>query len=279
MESAYVRRGYLKEDFRLFHLRDNLGDETEYHYHEFDKIVIFISGSASYTIEGMTYPLMPWDILLVSNHTVHRAIIDKSREYERIIIYLSPEFAEKFNTEKTELMRCFAYSQQRRFHLLRPELERQENIKLILRELEDELKSSDFGSDVSSHLALMRLLIQLNRSCDAQAKRETLPSVYVDPKIESVISYINANLDGDLSVETLAAESYMSKYHFMRKFKELTGYTVHSYILQKRLIAAANLIKSGVSSTRAAAISGFRDYSTFQRAFKKAFGVNPVKMK
>ena len=50
--SGYSKRGYLHEPFRLFHLRDVGVEEMEYHYHEFDKIVIFLSGTASYMIEG-----------------------------------------------------------------------------------------------------------------------------------------------------------------------------------------------------------------------------------
>ena len=37
-----VKRGYLNEDFRYFHLKDNKNMEFELHYHDFDKIIIFI---------------------------------------------------------------------------------------------------------------------------------------------------------------------------------------------------------------------------------------------
>ena len=37
------KRGYLNEDFRLFHVRDQLELDFEYHYHEFDKLVVFLS--------------------------------------------------------------------------------------------------------------------------------------------------------------------------------------------------------------------------------------------
>ena len=275
----YSRRGYLHEDFRLFHLKDNLGDEAEYHYHEFDKAVIFISGRVNYMIEGVTYPLRPWDVLLISNHIVHKALIDTGDIYERAVIYINPDFAEGSSSDKTELRRCFKDAESRRFYLLRPDIEQQGLISSALSDLERELSSNEFGSDISSRLMMLRLLVQLNRSADAEKAAGVRPPVFYDPKIASIITYINDNLDGDLTIDALAARTYVSKYHFMRRFKELTGYTVHNYILQKRLISAADKIKSGAPAAQAAVMSGFKDYSTFQRAFKKMFGVSPAKMK
>jgi AraC-like DNA-binding protein len=69
----------------------------------------------------------------------------------------------------------------------------------------------------------------------------------------------------------------MSKYHLMHKFKSQTGYTIHSYILQKRLMMANTLIKSGRSITEACTECGFGDYSSFVRAFKKMYGQSPKK--
>ena len=49
------KRGYLKEDFRLFHIRDQVELELGYHYHEFDKIVVFLTGNVTYVVEGKAY--------------------------------------------------------------------------------------------------------------------------------------------------------------------------------------------------------------------------------
>lgn len=67
----------------------------------------------------------------------------------------------------------------------------------------------------------------------------------------------------------------MSKYYLMHKFKEQTGYTIHNYIIQKRLIMSNLLIKKGRSITDACMESGFNDYSNFSRAFKKIFMLSP----
>ena len=53
------------------------------------------------------------------------------------------------------------------------------------------------------------------------------------------------------------------------------GYTVHQYISQKRLLRAGELIREGVPVMKAAEQAGFREYSTFLRAFQNTFRMSP----
>ena len=46
------KRGYLLEDFRLFHLKDSRAQQLEYHYHEFDKLIFLLNGRVSYLCES-----------------------------------------------------------------------------------------------------------------------------------------------------------------------------------------------------------------------------------
>ena len=61
----------------------------------------------------------------------------------------------------------------------------------------------------------------------------------------------------------------------MRKFKNQIGSSIHSYVIQKRLILAKSLISDGFSMSTVCSKCGFNDYSSFVRAFKKAYGVSP----
>ena len=61
----------------------------------------------------------------------------------------------------------------------------------------------------------------------------------------------------------------------MRKFKDETGYSMHQYVLEKRVLAARGLILAGESAATASMECGFRDYSTFSRAYKKLLGKLP----
>ena len=56
-QTDYERRGYLHEDFRLFHLSSALAEDTAFHYHEFHKLVFFLAGRGNYIVEGRTHVL------------------------------------------------------------------------------------------------------------------------------------------------------------------------------------------------------------------------------
>ena len=121
-----------------------------------------------------------------------------------------------------------------------------------------------------------QLLIGVNRDMlRYPTAREERDSYRVDPKMEEVLRYIAAHLEEPLSVDLLAREFYLSRYYLMHRFKAVTGYTVHQYISQKRLLRAGELIREGVPVMKAAEQAGFREYSTFLRAFQNTFRMSP----
>ena len=103
----YTKKGYLNSEFRLFHLTDRETKEVAYHYHDFDKITIVIKGKVSYMIEGKSYELQPYDIVLVRHNDIHRLSVDNSEVYERIIVYISPNFMDAYQTDSYDLSYCF----------------------------------------------------------------------------------------------------------------------------------------------------------------------------
>ena len=99
----YKKVGYLTSSFKLFHLKDQNKKEFSYHYHDFHKILILLNGDITYCIEGRSYQLAPNDIVLVHAGEVHRPIIQSESPYERIIIYVSPDFLKKYKEPDCDL--------------------------------------------------------------------------------------------------------------------------------------------------------------------------------
>ena len=293
--TAFAREGYLRENYHYFHLRDTAGQERDFHFHEFDKIVLLLSGRVDYFVESEVYALEPWSLLLVKHHTIHKALIDKSEPYDRVIIYLDRKYFERIFPDMG-IMDSFDAADRLGRHLLTPTEAEREELKRCLRDYEQCEADNGAGAQALRDTLIMQLLHlgsplaaliaaalhgggQLVRTMADNGDAAAQSEAHYDPKIAQVMSYINENLCGELSVDVLAERVFLSKYHFMRLFKAQTGVTVHTYVRQKRLVNAARLIREGTPAAKAAADSGFTDYSAFHRAFRESFGMSPGKLK
>lgn len=96
-----------------------------------------------------------------------------------------------------------------------------------------------------------------------------------DSHVEQVISYINNHYSDELNLATLADTFFISPNYLCRIFRKATGLTVHDYIRRKRLSKARELRRNGKSISEAAMLSGFSDYSSFYRTYKKVMRCSP----
>lgn len=269
----YRKTGYLLEDFRLFHLRSDSGMQPEYHYHEFSKILLLISGSGNYVVDGQRYCLQPGDVVLVGSGCVHRPEFETGTAYERIILYISPEFLTRESVPECSLNECFSGKWG---HVLRPDAQEQKKLLSMAASLEQELSGNEYGREILSNGLLLRLLVQISRGLrSTNADRSAMLSPKND-RILAIIRHIDTHLTEDLSIDELASHVYLSKFHMMRLFRQETGITVHAYLTQRRLLLARDHIRGGMNATDACFRSGWRSYSSFTRAYTRQFGTTPT---
>lgn len=283
-QKEYEKRGYLTEDFRVFYLEELVSREIEYHYHSFDKIVVFFRGNIDYSIAGKSYALIPNDIILVPQGDPHKVTLSEHRRedigYTRLVLYLSPEYLLSLSGEGQSLRDCFRYTEDRHAHVLRVPEKGESLLLRLAGELKETVQADprDGFSRLYQRSLLQQFLIVLNRKLSNSSIH------YVDTdrcnrKIVDIIHYINSHLTEDISINSLAERFYISKYHMMRQFKAETGYTIGDYANQKRLLYARELLKQGESVTKSYLDAGFREHSTFSRAYKQMFGEVPSKTK
>ncbi len=275
-DTTFSSKGYLHENYHYFHLKDTAGQEHSFHFHEFDKVVLLLSGRVDYVVENTTYPLQPWSVLLVPHHAIHKALIDVSEPYERIILYLDSGFLDRV-LPGAGLMDCFEAADHSGRYMLLPDVPQRKELSAVLTSFEAALADTQRGSEAMRDTLILQFFILINRI--AAAELPAVPEHRIDAKIRDTLSYISGNLSGDLSVDTLAARVFLSRFHFMRLFKDQTGETVHAYVRQKRLLYAARLIREGTPAGQAAAGCGFNDYSVFNRAFRASFGIRPADLR
>jgi AraC family transcriptional regulator len=79
-----------------------------------------------------------------------------------------------------------------------------------------------------------------------------------------------------VTVEEIARKAALSPTHFNRSFRQVYGSSPYQYILERRLVHSASLIrKNGMRISEIALETGFADQAAFSKAFKKKYGVGP----
>lgn len=274
----YEKRGYLNEDFKIFYLEDIAPAEIEYHYHDFDKILVFFKGNITYTIEGKSYTLIPGDIILVPQGDTHKVESEENSIYARLVIYLSPQYLSSIVENEKSLRDCFLHAKERYSNVVRLNEKDKGQLSVLAVGMRDDIRKKEkIGFDLLfQRTCLLQFLISLNRKMQDESLH-FVNTNQCDKKIVEIIQYLNYHLTEEISIDGLADRFFVSKYHMMRRFKAETGYTIGNYINQKRLLYARELLKQGESVTKVYLDSGFKDHSTFVRAYKQMFHEVPSK--
>ena len=80
----------------------------------------------------------------------------------------------------------------------------------------------------------------------------------------------------NIELENIAAAACMSRFHFIRIFKQAYGVTPRQYLRDLRLSKAKDLLKKGLSVTQVCSAVGYGSLSTFSNAFKRGIGYSPL---
>lgn len=131
------------------------------------------------------------------------------------------------------------------------------------------------GQRVANRVARRIVAAPHRAGGQAQFIERPIPETGGDP-LADVMRWSSANLEADLSIDTLAARAHLSRSSFTRAFRAHTGTTVARWVLEQRLGAARELLESTTLPIDAvAATAGFGGAALFRQHFGRAFGATP----
>ena len=274
-QSFDPRQEMLRSDYELQYKRDVNLQDVDLHHHDFFEIYFLMNGDVTYLIEGKIVHVMPGDLLLISPRELHQVCIrPEMAAYERYVLWVDPQLIRRLSTPQSDLLLGLDPDRPGRGNQLRLKPEDRSRIQALLESLNHELHSDHYGSDLLRESLLVQLLVTVNRLVSKQGSH-----MYEDKQASSAVSqvmnYVNLHYSEPLSLDMLAEQFYVSKYHLSHEFNRLVGTSVYRYIQKKRLLIARQLLAQGQKASTVYSACGFSDYAGFYRAFKAEYGTTP----
>ncbi|MCI7812807.1 MAG: AraC family transcriptional regulator [Lachnospiraceae bacterium] len=279
LQTAFHTRQYmLSKDFEIYYYDDRNLKKVDLHTHDYYEFYFFLEGDVSIQIGKKEYPFQFGDIMLVPPHVPHRPIIHSvETPYRRFVFWISQEYCNHLLELSSDYVYLMQYVQVSKTYVFHNDRITFNAIQSRILRLLEEMHSDHFGRKPQISLYVNDLILYMNRLIHQRN----------NPKSQSeegslyfrLLEYIEEHLDEDLSLEKLALEFYVSKYHIAHVFKEHLGMSIHQYITKKRLALCHEAILGNMSITEAYRTFGFGDYSSFYRAFKKEYGISPKDFK
>ena len=240
-----------------------------WHHNDHNEILVFIQGNSRFVVEGTTYPLNPYDVIIIRSSEMHRIYHQEpDTPYERYGFHIPMGFFTKNDCD--DLRKIFTARPLGTNNLIPGELVRNHCILDILKQIDNYVTGYDTVHETVLRGKLVELLFHLN-----QLHSKSLSESSTSDNVRKIILYINENLYEKLTLDVIAEQFFMSKSHLCHIFREYTGLTVNQYIKQKRFIRVKELRAEGVSLTEASVRAGFGSYSNFYKLYLKDMGVAP----
>lgn len=103
-----------------------------------------------------------------------------------------------------------------------------------------------------------------------------IPKDYLCDQVIAGKKFMDKNFTKKISLNDIAKNACISKFHFLRLFKILYGRTPHQYITAKRIEKAKQLLSNGSTVSEVCFTVGFESISSFKGLFKFYTGHTPA---
>ncbi len=259
-------------DLYYHHGLDQTPNAMEFprHAHSTYEVFGFICGQGKYHVENTVYPLEPGSILLFRPAEHHQIKVNPLIPYERVTVLFSEQQLKGLDPEGI-LLSPFTHRPLGQGNLYAA--------NEVPGAMDYLLQMSSPGKNMKEQkLDLLCNLVPLLYCIKTAYQRKGYQDAFglQNSRANQVITYINDHLFEDLSLDRISDALFISKSQLNRIMQKAVGQSAAQYVTTKRLVFARARILTGEPANAASQASGFKDYSTFYRAYKKQYGHPPT---
>ena len=272
LTQAEARMGLRNTRLLVTWYTNQKNDQSVVHSHPYHELVLPIGGSTvRYSIDGSVYLVHVGELIYFPAQIYHSGIFNIDNDHsDRLVIQIDDALWQACRRNANLKNAAWMHS----ITVLDPDVCNKWDFQsLFVRmaqslELPAQMRDIVFEAQVSE----MMLLITL-----ATGSGQTTAHSSTNVLVQRAVSYLQAHYqDPTLTTVKLAQELYASREHLSRAFKECTMESIHSYLTHLRMQHCRKALEDGVSVLNACTESGFPDYSSFLKTFRRLYGITPA---
>lgn len=225
------------------------------HYHSTYELYYLEAGNRDYLVADKFFTISAGDFVLIKPNVIHRTTGGYSL---RTLIDFSHDFLQKTYTPAAikHFLKCFDNV------TIRPPDIMQSELKNLMLSMSKTTNPIDFAGDLGT---LLRKLSQC------------APDNKYDKRISTVINYIHQNFSMIQSIEEIADQLHISKYHLSKLFKEATGTTLIDYLNGVKVKNACEYLETtDKNMIEISNVCGFNESAYFSNVFHKIMNISPT---
>lgn len=232
-----------------------------FHTHEVCELLLFKSGTASYIVEGKSYPLQKNSLIITRPACIHAIRIEGDEPYERYNLLFDP----------SKLLPGVFEAIPKKLDVLH--LDSGHIIVGLFQKMDlyfQQLSDAEFDRVLS--LLIEEIFFNIRLAAEQYAEQGAVSS---NPLIQQAIAYIEENITTLSDIDEICCALFITKSHLHHLFARHMQITPKKYIISKRLSLAQQAIRAGSKPTEVYLQYGFNNYATFFRDYKRYFGHCP----
>lgn len=274
LRSDFLDRQKMTQDnFELYYYNDSVQIHVHPHYHEHYEIQFFLEGDTTCYINEHCYKLREQDVIIIPPGSRHYNKISNKKPYLRFIFWITKEYLD-WMVSNDKAYAYFMEETAKDRHVWHLSSVAFNSIQARLVSLLECMQSTSFGSKALTSLSAQALVLKLNQEI------YDIDHPYVSkegrPLNEMILDYIQGHLNEDLSLAAIAKVFFVSKCHISHMFTSEMGISLHQFVIKKRLDQVRIALLANEELSKAIENAGFKNYSSFFRAFQKEYGMSPT---